>query len=158
MSQYSADIGERIMNAPSPPSDAGDHCMHDKDPSNDGRGCEAPQTPDTGAMVAFVGMSKAAGDQFRDGLHVSSVEDTRSIKAVTTSAVEMCRHKFPNRGKELLHVLAAAVRIYRARVNDLGLREDCFYLHLIAGGLVRAHDGQFFTYRHGAFHAYKGFD
>ena len=162
MSQYSADIAERIMNAPTPPRDAGDHYMHDEDthdedPSNDGRGCEATQAPDTGAMVAFLGRCKAAGDQFRDGLHVSIVEDIRSIKAVAISTMEMCRHKFPNRGRELLRVLAAAVHIYRARISDLGLREHCFYLHLIAGGhLVRAHDGQFFTYRDGAFHAYNG--
>ena len=100
---------------------------------------------------------KAAGDQFRDGLHLSIVEDIRSIKAVAISTMEMCRHKFLNRGREVLRVLAGAVHIYRARISDLGLREHCFYLHLIAGGhLVRAHDGQFFTYRDGAFHAYNG--
>ena len=71
--------------------------------------------------------------------------------------MEMCRHMFPNRWKELLRVLAAAVRIDWARVSDLRLMEHCFYLHLTAGGhLVRAHDGQFFTYRDGAFHACNG--
>ena len=48
----------------------------------------------------FLGRCKAAGDQFRDGLHVSIVEDIRSIKAVAISTMEICRHKFPNRGQQ----------------------------------------------------------
>ena len=84
----------------------------------------------------------AVGVTFCESTVDSEVKDEYSIMACAAATRDLVNAKAPGHSEGIKRRLSAAVSLMRARLVDIGLREHCYVLRVIAvGDHVRAHDG-----------------